>query len=41
VTVDFESVEDRAVTIRDRDTTKQTRVPIEHIADEIRRRVGR
>jgi glycyl-tRNA synthetase len=41
VTVDFESVEDRAVTIRDRDTTKQTRVPIAQLADDIRRRLGR
>ena len=28
VTVDFESLEDKAVTIRDRDTMKQERVPI-------------
>ena len=28
VTVDFDSLEDRAVTIRDRDTTEQVRVPI-------------
>jgi glycyl-tRNA synthetase len=28
VTVDFESLEDRAVTIRDRDSTEQVRVPI-------------
>ena len=28
VTVDFETLEDRAVTIRDRDTTEQVRVPI-------------
>ena len=29
VTVDFETLEDRAVTIRDRDTTAQVRVPID------------
>jgi glycyl-tRNA synthetase len=29
VTVDFESIDDAAVTVRDRDTTTQTRVPIE------------
>ena len=28
VTVDFDSLEDRAVTVRDRDTTEQVRVPI-------------
>ena len=35
VTVDFDSLEDRAVTIRDRDTTKQVRVPIDGLVDEI------
>ena len=29
VTVDFDSLEDGAVTIRDRDTTEQVRVPID------------
>ncbi len=29
VTVDFESLEDGAVTVRDRDTTEQVRVPID------------
>ncbi len=28
VTIDFDSLEDRSVTVRDRDTTSQTRVPI-------------
>jgi len=31
VTVDFESLEDECVTVRDRDTTEQTRVPIEDL----------
>jgi glycyl-tRNA synthetase len=31
VTVDFESLEDHAVTIRDRDTTEQIRLPIEQL----------
>ena len=35
VTVDFESLEDRAVTIRDRDTTAQERVPIEGLAGHL------
>jgi glycyl-tRNA synthetase len=35
VTVDFESLEDRAVTVRDRDTTEQRRVPIGELAATI------
>jgi glycyl-tRNA synthetase len=31
VTVDFETLKDRAVTVRDRDTTKQVRVTIENL----------
>ena len=38
VTVDFESLEDRAVTVRDRDTTLQQRVPIDELVADI---VGR
>jgi glycyl-tRNA synthetase len=40
VTVDFESIEDKAVTIRDRDSTDQVRVPIDHLLDEIESRLG-
>ena len=32
VTVDFDSLEDQAVTVRDRDTTEQVRVPIDGAA---------
>jgi glycyl-tRNA synthetase len=39
VTVDFYSLEDRAVTIRDRDTLEQVRVPIDGLVDEIRGRI--
>jgi glycyl-tRNA synthetase len=39
VTVDFASLEDRAVTIRERDTTTQVRVPISGLAEEIRGRL--
>ena len=39
VTVDFDSLEDRAVTVRDRDSTVQVRVPIEGLADELRGRL--
>jgi len=31
VTVDFESLKNRDVTIRDRDTTKQIRIPIDKL----------
>jgi glycyl-tRNA synthetase len=31
ITVDFDSLEDRAVTVRDRDTTEQVRVPIDEL----------
>ena len=41
VTVDFDSLDDRAVTIRDRDTTGQVRVPIDALAAEVAARVGR
>ncbi len=40
VTVDFDSLDDKAVTIRDRDTTEQVRVPIDDLADEIATRLG-
>lgn len=39
VTVDFDSLEDRAVTIRDRDTTEQIRVPIAGLMDAVRDRL--
>jgi glycyl-tRNA synthetase len=41
VTVDFESLEDRAVTVRDRDTTDQVRMPIDSVAQEIADRLRR
>ncbi len=40
VTVDFESLEDHAVTLRDRDSTVQVRVPIDRVVDEVRSRLG-
>jgi glycyl-tRNA synthetase len=39
VTVDFESLEDRAVTIRDRDSLAQDRVPIDSLIEELRGRL--
>ncbi len=40
VTVDFDSLEDRAVTIRDRDTMDQVRVPIDSLMGELAARLG-
>jgi glycyl-tRNA synthetase len=40
VTVDFDTLDDRAVTVRDRDTTEQARVPIDSLVKEIARRLG-
>jgi glycyl-tRNA synthetase len=40
VTVDFESLEDQAVTVRDRDTTAQERVPIDALVDYLRTKLA-
>ena len=40
VTVDFDSLEDDAVTVRDRDTTEQVRVRVDGLLAELRRRTG-
>jgi glycyl-tRNA synthetase len=40
VTVDFDSLSDGAVTIRERDTTRQDRVPMASLVDELGRRLG-
>ncbi|MEZ5259953.1 MAG: glycine--tRNA ligase [Ilumatobacteraceae bacterium] len=40
VTVDFDSLEDGAVTIRERDTTEQVRVPIASLLAEVADRLG-
>ena len=39
VTVDFDSLDDQAVTIRDRDTMSQVRVPIDGLVEELRPRL--
>ena len=39
ITVDSDTLKDKTVTIRDRDTLEQTRVKIDDVVDEIRRRV--
>jgi glycyl-tRNA synthetase len=40
VTVDFDSLDDDAVTVRDRDTTTQVRVPIAGLLDALRESLG-
>jgi glycyl-tRNA synthetase len=40
VTVDFDSLDDKAVTIRDRDSMEQARVPIDSVVDEVAGRLG-
>jgi glycyl-tRNA synthetase len=40
VTVDFETLEDKAVTIRDRDSLEQVRVPIDRLVTELRDRIS-
>jgi glycyl-tRNA synthetase len=40
VTVDFDSLDDMAVTIRERDSTDQVRVPIDSLVDELRARLA-
>jgi glycyl-tRNA synthetase len=40
VTVDFDSLDDKAVTLRDRDTTEQVRVPIDGLVAEVTARLG-
>jgi glycyl-tRNA synthetase len=40
VTVDVESLEDNAVTIRERDSMEQTRVPIPEVKDNLLASLG-
>jgi len=40
ITVDFDSLEDEAVTVRDRDTTEQVRVPIAELLANLRKRTN-
>jgi glycyl-tRNA synthetase len=40
VTIDFESLEDNAVTIRERDSMQQTRVRIEELVAVLRDKLG-
>jgi len=40
VTVDFDTLEDQAVTVRDRDTMAQERIPIEGLVDYIQKKIA-
>jgi glycyl-tRNA synthetase len=40
VTIDFDSLDDHAVTIRERDTMAQTRVPLDHLLGELTTRLA-
>ncbi|MCM8749146.1 glycine--tRNA ligase [Thermomicrobiaceae bacterium CFH 74404] len=40
ITIDYETLEDRAVTIRDRDTMEQVRVPISRLVEELGQRLA-
>jgi glycyl-tRNA synthetase len=40
VTIDFDSLDDHSVTIRDRDTMEQVRVSLDHLTGELRTRLG-
>jgi glycyl-tRNA synthetase len=39
VTVDFETLEDKAVTVRDRDSMKQERVKVEELAGYLKEKL--
>ncbi|HMS90093.1 MAG TPA: His/Gly/Thr/Pro-type tRNA ligase C-terminal domain-containing protein, partial [Acidimicrobiales bacterium] len=40
ITYDFDSVDDGAVTVRDRDTMEQERVPLDGIVEHVLGRLG-
>ena len=40
VTIDFDTIEDRAVTVRDRDSMAQERIPLDRLVGELRDRLG-
>ncbi len=40
VTVDFDSLEDRMVTVRERDSTEQVRIPMEQLAEHLAKRLA-
>jgi glycyl-tRNA synthetase len=40
VTIDFDTIDDRAVTVRDRDSMAQERVPLDRLVGELHDRLG-
>jgi glycyl-tRNA synthetase len=40
VTIDHDSLQDRTVTLRDRDSLTQVRIAIDELGDELERRLG-
>ena len=40
VTIDFDTLDDRAVTIRERDSMEQERVPIDRLVERVGHRLG-
>ena len=38
-TIDGQTLQDQTVTLRERDTTQQTRVPLKTVAEELRKRL--
>ena len=40
VTIDFDTIDDRAVTVRDRDSMAQERIPLDRVVGELRDRLG-
>ena len=40
ITIDYESLEDKCVTIRERDTKKQERIKIKNLCDELKKRLN-
>ena len=40
VTIDFDTLQDQAVTVRDRDTMQQDRVPIAKLLDDLKARLS-
>ena len=36
ITIDFDTLDDNAVTIRDRDTMKQDRIPLDQVSEYLR-----
>ncbi len=40
ITVDYQTLQDQTVTLRDRDSLEQIRIPVDHVKPEIRRRLN-